>query len=79
MKELQLIKSLCKHYIEDEHYCYYDDFYSPDYDVDSFLEAIYKAKSSDQLTADALLLLQAGTSEIVTMEAALTIVWLMVS
>lgn len=68
-KGLQLIKSLCKHYIEDEHYCYYDDFYSPDYDVDSFLEAIYTAKSFDQLTAEALTLLQVGASEIMTMEA----------
>jgi len=28
---LQLLKSMCKHFVEDEHYCYFDDMYSPEY------------------------------------------------
>ena len=27
---LQLLKSMCEHFVEDEHYCYFDDMYSPE-------------------------------------------------
>jgi hypothetical protein len=27
---LQLLKSMTKHFVEDEHYCYFDDMYSPE-------------------------------------------------
>ena len=27
---LQLLKSMCEHFIEDEHWCYFDDMYSPE-------------------------------------------------
>lgn len=30
---LQLLDSLCTHFISDEHWCWFDDFYSPDYTV----------------------------------------------
>lgn len=28
---LQLLKSMCNHFVEDEHYCYFDDMYCPEY------------------------------------------------
>lgn len=28
---LQLLKSMCDHFVEDEHYCYFDDMYSSEY------------------------------------------------
>ena len=28
---LQLLKAMCFHFVEDEHYCYFDDLYSPEY------------------------------------------------
>ena len=28
---LQLLKAMCLHFVEDEHYCYFDDLYSPEY------------------------------------------------
>ena len=28
---LQLLKSMTKHFVEDEHYCYFDDMYSSEY------------------------------------------------
>lgn len=28
---LQLLKAMCIHFVDDEHYCYFDDLYSPDY------------------------------------------------
>ena len=27
---LQLLKSMCVHFVEDEHYCYFDDMYNPE-------------------------------------------------
>lgn len=30
---LQLLKSMTKHFIEDEHWCYFDDMYSPEYSL----------------------------------------------
>lgn len=31
---LQLVDSICYHFVADEHWNYFDDFYSPAYDVD---------------------------------------------
>ena len=28
---LQMLKAMCVHFVEDEHYCYFDDLYSPEY------------------------------------------------
>lgn len=30
---LQLLKSMTKHFIEDERWCYFDDMYSPEYSL----------------------------------------------
>ena len=27
---LQVLKSMCKHFVKDEHYCYFDEMYSPE-------------------------------------------------
>ena len=40
---LQLLKSMCEHFVEDEHYCYFDDMYSPEYTMQWIYEAIRKA------------------------------------
>ena len=40
---LQLLKSMTKHFVEDEHYCYFDDMYSPEYTMQWIYEAIRKA------------------------------------
>ena len=39
---LQLLKSMCEHFIEDEHWCYFDDMYSPEYTMQWIYEAIQK-------------------------------------
>lgn len=45
---LQLLASTAVHFVEDEHWCYFDDYYSPDYlcmtVFDSFKEAINAGK-----------------------------------
>lgn len=30
---LQLLKTMCIYFVDDEHYCYFDDWYSPDYSM----------------------------------------------
>ena len=40
---LQLLKSMVDHFVEDEHYCYFDDMYSPEYTMQWIYEAIRKA------------------------------------
>ena len=30
---LQLLKSMANHFVEDEHFCYFDDMYSPEYSL----------------------------------------------
>ena len=35
---LQLTKSMCKHFIEDEHYNYFDDLYAPEYTIHDLVD-----------------------------------------
>lgn len=41
-KYLQLLKSMVKHFVEDEHFCYFDDMYSPEYSLQWIYEDIMK-------------------------------------
>ena len=40
---LQQLQSMVDHFVEDEHYCYFDDMYSPEYTMQWIYEAIRKA------------------------------------
>ena len=40
---LQLLQSMVDHFVEDEHFCYFDDMYSPEYTMQWIYEAIRKA------------------------------------
>ena len=61
---LQLLKSMCKHFVEDEHYCYFDDMYSPEYTMQWICEAIQK----HEIDAESLALLDEGHKEILQSE-----------
>lgn len=61
---LQLMNSLAKHFIEDEHYCYFDDMYSPDYS----LRTIYNEIRKYEIGEDSQTLLDIGHSEIMDSE-----------
>lgn len=37
-----MLKSMCKHFVEDEHFCYFDDMYSPEYTMQWIYETIQK-------------------------------------
>ena len=34
LRFMQMTKSMCRHFVEDEHYNYFDDMYSPEYAID---------------------------------------------
>lgn len=59
-KYLQLLKSMTKHFVEDEHWCYFDDWYSPEYSMKQIYDAIMKY----DIDAEAAALLKAGHEEI---------------
>lgn len=57
---LQLLKAMCTHFVDDEHWCYFDDWYSPDFVMRELYELIMKL----EINADSEALLQAGHDEI---------------
>lgn len=61
---LQLLKSMCKHFVEDEHYCYFDDLYSPEYTM----QWIYEAIQEHDIDAESQALLEEGHKEILQSE-----------
>lgn len=60
----QLLKSMCEHFIKDEHWCYFDDMYSPEYVMQRLFEEIEKSN----LNAEEKALLDAGHDEIMLTE-----------
>ena len=38
LRFMQLAKSMCRHFISDEHYCNFDDMYSPEYAIDDLVD-----------------------------------------
>lgn len=57
---LQLLKSMTKHFVEDEHWCYFDDWYSPDFSMKQIYDVIMKY----DIDVEAAALLKAGHDEI---------------
>ena len=61
---LQLLKSMANHFVKDEHYCYFDDMYSPEY----ALERIYEEINKYKINEESQVLLDIGHSEIMDSE-----------
>lgn len=61
---LQLLKSMCDHFVADEHYCYFDDMYSPEYTM----LWIYKAIQRHDIDSESQALLENGHKEILQTE-----------
>ena len=61
---LQLLRSMCEHFIKDEHWCYFDDMYSPEYTMQWIYEAIQK----HEMDAESQALLVDGHKEILQSE-----------
>lgn len=66
---LQLTKSMCKHFIEDEHYNYFDDLYAPEYTMQDLVEYFQRLIRQGKLPAEVNDYLHKGWAEIQTYEA----------
>lgn len=66
---LQLTKSMCKHFIEDEHYNYFDDLYAPEYTIHDIVDYFQRLISQGKLPEDVKNYLHRRWAEIQTYEA----------
>ena len=66
---LQMLDSLTAHFLADEHWCWFDDFYSPDYTVSHIWEAFIPHIRSGALAGELLAELESGLKQIEQSEA----------
>ena len=66
---LQLTKSMCKHFIEDEHYNYFDDLYAPEYTIHDLVDYFNRLITQGKLPEDVKNYLHKRWAEIQTYEA----------
>ncbi len=64
LKFLQLAKSMCLHFISDEHYNYFDDMYSPEYAISDLIEYFSKLINNGALPNEIVNFLHEGWKEI---------------
>lgn len=61
---LHLLQSRVKHFVEDVHFCYFDDMYSPEY----FVQWIYEGIMKYDIDQESRRLLEEGHKEILQSE-----------
>ena len=61
---LQLLKTMCIHFVDDEHYCYFDDLYSPEY----IMQRVFEDLQMCNLDFETAMLLKEGHDEIMQTE-----------
>ena len=66
---LKMLDSLTAHFIADEHWCWFDDFYSPDYTVSHIWEAFIPYIRSGAMAGEPLAELESGLRQIEQSEA----------
>lgn len=66
---LQLLSSIAKHFVEDEHWCYFDDYYSPDNLCMNVFESFKEAINAGKFLPEEVKMLCGGLQEIAGMEA----------
>ena len=66
---LEVLESLTYHFVEDEHYNYFDDMYSSDYVCQDMMEAIINAIKSGNFPAEELQRLKDGLEKLKHTEA----------
>ena len=57
---LQLLSSMAKHFIEDEHWCYFDDVYAPEFCCMTIFEYFSKAIASGNFSKEELQIFREG-------------------
>ena len=68
LRFMQLIKSMCRHFISDEHYCYFDDMYSPEYAIDDLIDFFNGLAEEDKLPDETMEYLKKAWQEIMETE-----------
>lgn len=66
---LEVFESLTYHFVEDEHYSYFDDMYSPGYVCQDMMEAITSSIKSGNFSAAELQRLKNGLGKLMQTEA----------
>lgn len=66
---LEVLESLTYHFVEDEHYNYFDDIYSPDYVCQDMMEAIISSIKNENFPAAELQRLKDGLEKLKHTEA----------
>ena len=66
---LEVLESLTYHFVEDEHYDYFDDMYSPDYVCQDMMKAIIDAIKNGKFPDAELLRLKEGLEKLKHTEA----------
>ena len=52
LRFMQMTKSMCRHFVEDEHYNYFDDMYSPEYAIDDLIDLFSGLDKDGQLPVE---------------------------
>ena len=68
LRFMQLAKSMCRHFISDEHYCYFDDMYSPEYAIDNLVDFFNELEEEGKLPEDTKEFLKKAWQEIMETE-----------
>ena len=66
---LEVFESLAYHFVEDEHYTYFDDLYSPDYVCQDMMKAIIDSIKSGNFSDKELLRLKEGLEKLMQAES----------
>ena len=66
---LEILDSLSNHFVEDEHFCYFDDMYSPDYTCYDMLKSIIAQIKTGKVPSEDVEYLDKGIAKIAAMEA----------
>lgn len=66
---LQLLASTAHHFVADEHWCYFDDCYSPDYLCMTIFDSFKEAIDSGRFSSEEVEVLLAGLQEVAGMES----------
>ena len=66
---LEVLESLTYHFVEDEHYKYFDDMYSPDYVCQDMMEAVIRSIKSGNFPGAELQRLKDGLEKLKRTEA----------
>lgn len=68
LRFMQLAKSMCRHFISDEHYCYFDDLYSPEYAIDDLVDFFNELEKEGKLPEETKEYLKKAWQEIMETE-----------